>query len=386
VAYVVEGSVRKSGDRVRITAQLIKAADGFHVWSETFTRDLKDIFAVQDEIAGLIARSLSVKLAAPAPARQVDPEAYRLFLQGKAIYNREVPAEFPKAIECFKASLAIDGNSALTWACLSQTYHLAAGSGGMDNSVYQLARQAAERAIELDPEFAKGHGALAMVLVTHDWDWARARDSIDRAIALAPGDAETLCYQAVLAVVVGKTEEAVAHGRRAVELDPLNYFSCYALARSLFNLGNYPELDRQVAYLTALNPSVFRPRLFLAISQIFQERLEEAARLLEPLEIEWARLTGLACLRFSQGRKAESDTLLGELKAKYAASSAFQVAEVHAFRNEPDGCFEWLEISYRQRDPGTCLVKCDPFFTQIHGDPRWGQFLRKMKLAEDQLS
>ncbi len=387
VAYVIEGSVRRAGDRVRITAQLVKAADGFHVWSDTFTRDLRDIFAVQDEIAGLIAKNLSLKLGATSPARVVNPEAYRLFLQGRAIFNREVPDEYAKAIECYRASLAIDGGSALTWACLSQAYFVSTGSGTHTvETGYELAREAAQRAIALDPEMAKGHGALAIVYLSHEWDWVQARTSLERAAALAPGDAETVSFQALLAIVIGQTDQAVLLGRKALELDPLNYFSAYALVRSLFNQGDFAEMEKQIEHLMALNPSVFRLRLFLAFGRLFQGRIDAAAEAVENLSIEWARLTGMACVRFAQGRLAESDSLLSELKAKHGKRSAFQAAEAHAFRNEPDEAFAWLETSFRQRDAGMMLLKCDQLFRNLHTDPRWLPLLRKMNLADDQLT
>jgi len=386
VAYVVEGSVRKAGDRVRITAQLIKAADGFHVWSDTFTRDLKDIFAVQDEIAGLIAQALSLKLGATSAARAVNPEAYQLFLQGRAIFNREVPGEYAKAIECYRASIAIDDGCALTWAWLALVYCMSAGSGMYSiEEGNRLAREAAQRAIALDPVLAKGHFALGFEELMHGWDWKQAAALLGRALELAPGDVETRSMVAHLAGIMGRSDEAIRLARQAVDLDPLNYFSTYTLVRSLGFAGRFDEMERQAERVISINPAGLRSRLFLFLARLFQGKIDEAARAAEEVPPGWARRTALACARFAQGRLEESEAALDELKAKDGTHAAYQVAQVYAFRGEVDQAFKWLDEAYRLRDSGTVLLKCDPLMRKLHGDPRWLPFLRKLNLADEQL-
>ena len=386
VAYVVEGSVRKSGERVRIIAQLIKAADGFQVWSENFDRELKDIFAVQDEIAGLIARNLSLTLGSLSPARVADPEAYRRFLQGRAIFNREVPGEFTEAIACYQASLALDPTSALTWAWLSLVYGMSAGSGTHDvRTGNELAREAAGRAIALDPNLAKGHAALGLVQLVYDWDWKAAANSLDRASALAPGDVETVCFQSHAAMILGQADRAVLLGRRAMELDPLNTLAGYALLRGLLVAGRFGEMEQLAEYVIALNPSGFRSRLFLSLAHLLQGRPDDAARAAEQVPMAWARLTTLALARFAQGRPEESEAVLQQLMTGHGDRAVYQVAQVHAFRGERDPAFAWLETAYCARDSGTVLVKGDPLLGGLHDDPRWLPFLRRVKLADDQL-
>jgi TolB-like protein len=386
VAHVVEGSVRKAGDRVRITAQLIKAADGFHVWSDTFTRDLKDIFAVQDEIAGLIAENLSLKLGTTSTAGVVNPAAYQLFLQGRAIFNREIPDDYPKAIQCYKASLEIDGNSALTWAWLSMAYVMSASMGVLPIEFgFELARDAANRAIALDPELANGHAALGVVHFAYDWDWARSEKSLQRAAALAPGEAGTMSFLSNLAQAVGQTERAVQLGRKAVELDPKNTLSAYILGKGLFQAGLFAELEKQGEHMVALNPAGFYGFVFLTYARLLQGRIDDAAQAAEQVPREFFRLTCLAHVRHAQGRAAEAEAALGELKARFGADGAYQIAEIHAARNEMDQAFEWLDISYRQRDPGMTWLKHDAFFRKMNNDARWLALLRKMRLAADQL-
>ena len=388
VAYVVEGSVRKAGERVRITAQLIKAADGFHVWSETFTRDLKDIFAVQDEIAGLVAENLSLKLSSPVvPVREVNPAAYQLFLEGRSAFNREGLDDPLRAIACYKKSLAIDPDSALTWAWLAMAYGLAAGSGvhsvDMGN---RLAREAAARAIELDPGLAKGHVALAFVELLYGWDWPVAAAELGRALALAPGEVEAFSLQAHLAGCTGRFERAIALSRQAAALDPFNYFSGYTVVRSLSYARRFVEMEKAAEHVLALNPMGTRTRSFLGMAQLLQGKADAAAQTAEAMPIGWARSTSLACARHAQGRTAESEAELQALKAEYGQHAAFQVAQVHAFRGDVEEGFTWLESAYQQRDSGMCLTKVDPLLDSLRQDARWVPFLRKLNLADDQLA
>jgi TolB-like protein len=388
VAYVVEGSVRKAGERVRITAQLIKAADGFHVWSETFTRDLKDIFAVQDEIAGLIANNLSLKLSAPVgPVREVNPAAYQLFLEGRSAFNREGLDDSLKAVDCYKQSLAIDPDSALTWAWLAMAYGLAAGSGVHEVDVgNKLAREAAARAIELDPHLAKGHVGLAFVELLYGWDWQKAAAELERAVALAPGEVEAVSLQAHLAGCTGRTERCIALSRQAATLDPFNYFSGYTIIRSLSYARRFPEMEKAAEHVLALNPLGTRARSFLSMAQLLQGKADAAARSAEVMPAGWARSTSLAFARHAQGRQAEAEAEVQTLMAQYGHHAAYQVAQVYAYFGDVEAGYAWLEKAYEQRDSGMCLSRVDPLLDSLQGDARWQPFLRKMKLADDQLT
>jgi TolB-like protein len=388
VAYVVEGSVRKAGERVRITAQLIKAADGFHVWSDTFTRDLKDIFEVQDEIAGLIAKNLSLKLSAPVgPVREVNPAAYQLFLEGRSAFNREGLNDALKAVDCYKRSLAIDPDSALTWAWLAMAYGLAAGSGVHEVDIgNKLAREAAARAIELDPGLAKAHVGLAFVELLYGWDWQKAAAELERAVALAPGEVEAVSLRAHLAGCTGRTERAIALSREAAALDPFNYFSGYTIIRSLSYARRYPEMEKAAEHVLALNPLGTRARSFLSMAQLLQGKADAAAHSLEAMPAGWSRSTYLAFARHAQGRQADAEAELQALIARHGDHAAFQVAQVYAYFGDVEAGFAWLEKAYQQRDSGMCLTRVDPLLESLHGDARWQPFLRKMKLTDDQLS
>ncbi len=381
VAYVVEGSVRKQGNQVRITAQLIKAADGFHVWSDNFTRDLKDIFAVQDEIAGLIAQNLQLKLGMKSAPRVVNPEAYALFLQGRAIINRGVPDDHAKGIQCFKDSLALDGGSALTWAWLATSYGTAAAQNTMPAApAWALAREAVNRALALDPELVEGHYALGSLQFLADWDWARANESLQHALLLAPGDANTLSQASNLAAALGQGERAVQLGRQAVALDPLNYFPAFVLGKAYFRTGRYTEMEKLAEQMIAVNAAGRFGPLFLAFARLLQGRVATAAQAAEQMEPGAFQLMCLALVRHAQGRGAESDAALNELKARDVQSRGYLIAEVYAYRGEADQAFQWLENSYRTRDSGLTWLVGDPFMQSLYGDARWAALLKKMNL------
>jgi predicted Zn-dependent protease len=250
----------------------------------------------------------------------------------------------------------------------------------------RLAGEAAQRAVALDPTLAKAHMALAFFHIFLDWNWREAGLRLQRALALAPGDVDAMGIQVTLMSLTGHARKAIPLARKAVELDPLSYFSNSGLLRSLHYSGQYDLAQQQAERMIALNPSGLRSRLFLAFAHLLQGRAEEAVRAAEQVPVEWARNTALACARHAQGRRAESDAALNALKAGDSEHALYQIADVHAYRGEFDAAFEWLEASYRARDTGTTLVKCDPLMQNLRADPRWEAFVRKMGLADDQLA
>jgi TolB-like protein len=381
VAYVIEGSVQRAGERVKITAQLIKAADGFHVWSETFTRDAKDVFAVEEEIAGLIAQNLQLKLGATAATRTVNPEAYALLLQGRAIFNRGIPDEYSKGIQFFKDSLAIEGGSALAWASLSVGYAVAAAQG-MESvaSGFALAREAANRALALDAELPQAHYALSLAYFLVDCDWQKAEASIQRALALAPNEVNSLGTAATIAQTLGEAERALGFARKAVELDPLAFSPAYSLAKSLFQLGRYAELEQHAERMIAVNPGGRFGYFFLTVAHLLQGRPAAAAQAFGPMKPDLFQLLCVALVRHAEGRRAESDAALAEMEAKFGAHGCYQIAEAYAYRNQPDRAFEWLEKAYRDRDPGLTWIGYDPFVKSLRPDARWAALVQRMKL------
>jgi len=381
VANVLEGSVRKQGQRVRISAQLIQVSDGFHLWSEAYDRDLTDIFAVQEEIARSVAGSLKVTLLgekAPSPPA-TSVEAYNAYLQGKYFYARPSKENLERAIAYDEQATRLDPSYAPAWAALSRTLGFQAGAYGPVQD-YRRAREAAERALALDPNLADAHAAMGHIKQEYDWDWTGAETSYQRALALEPGNAENAQDAADPAATLNHFEEALALCRRAVELDPLRASAHHALAFNAWWAGRLDEAEAAIRKALELDPRYLwlhtvLGRIYLARSRP-QEALAEAER---DTKTEF-RLQGLALAYHALARKQESDRALAELIAKNQKDAAFQIAEVYAFRGEADAAFTWLERSYEQRDPGLTFIKGDPLLKNLERDPRYTAFLKKMRL------
>jgi eukaryotic-like serine/threonine-protein kinase len=385
VATVLEGSVRKQGQRVRISAQLIQVSDGFHLWSETYDRDLTDIFAVQEEIAQSVAGSLRVKLLGqklPSP-RTTNVEAYNAYLQGKYFYARPTKENVDKAITYYGQAVRLDPSYAPAWAALSRAHSLQAGaySPAQLPAEYNSARGAAERALALDPSLAEAHAAVGQIEQYYDWDWAGANASYQRALALEPGNAEVVQGAANLAATLNHFEQALQLSRRAVELDPLQASTHHALAFNAWWAGKLDEAEAGARKGLEVDPQF--PWLHSVLSRVYLagsrplEALAEAERDTTP---EF-RLQELALAYHALGQKQKSDRALAEMITKYQKYSAFQIAEVYAFRGEPGAAFAWLERAYVQRDGGLTFAKGDPLLASLQSDPRYSAFLRKMRLT-----
>jgi TolB-like protein/Flp pilus assembly protein TadD len=399
VATVLEGSVRKSGKRVRITAQLIEVASDSHLWSETYDRELDDIFAVQDDIAQSVVKELRAALlgetvdkiagtSAAAEVRQAatgrsdNPEAFQLYLQGKFHGERVTQADSDKAIDLFRRALAIDPGFALAWAGLSQIHILQAGYGFAPISGgFERARDAAQNALRLAPDLAEGHIALGTVLQGNDWNFTAAEASFRRALELAPGDANALRAAAHLARIRGRVDEALALLRKAVALDPLSAHTHRQAAMVAVASERFEEAAASFQLALDLAPRAGLNHAFLAITRLFQGRAPEAMELAKGESHDVFRNLASAMIHHAQGRAAESEAALQTLSSEFGWTAAYQVAEAYAYRNEVEKAFEWLERAYEQRDPGVTVSATDVILRTLHGDPRWQPFLKRLALA-----
>ncbi len=385
VATVLEGSVRKEGQRVRITAQLIKVDDGFHLWSETYDRELNDIFAVQEEIARAVAGSLKVALlgekTATPPARGTNPEAYNAYLQGRYFLERRSQGNMEKALGYFEQAIKLDRGYAPAWVGLAMAHNRQAYFGYVPFAEgFRKGRTAAEQALALDRNVAGAHAEMGLVQMASDWDWAGADASFKRALTQEPGNVTAVMRAADLALFLGRLDEALVLYRRSVELDPLSAEAQFFLGVPALYAGRLDEAAASFRKALELNPAyptarAFLGRLYLAQSHP-QEALAEMDR--EP-ELYW-RLYGQALAYHTLTRKKEGDAALAELIAKHEGTAPFQIACVYAFRGEADRAFEWLEQSYTQRDTGLIWLKTDPHLKSLERDARWALFLRKMRL------
>lgn len=381
VSNVLEGSVRKEGNRVRITAQLIKVADGFHLWSETYDRDLTDIFAVQEDIARAVTSALQVTLlgtAAAGPTRPASSEAYDLVLQGRYAASRGTKEGNEQAVSSFKQAIARDERYAPAWASLAGVYFNLAESSR--SNAARDARDAAERAITLDPNLAAAHAVLGRIKLNYDWDWSGADAEMQRALALAPNDAAVLRPAGAVATTLGRFDDALQHYRQATVVDPLASVNWYNLGITEWWAGRLADAERTLRKALELAPQRLSAHRSLALVHIAQGRAQEA---LDDLRLEpdpfW-QAQGFAIAYFALGRQREADDALAGFIKRYQDDAAFQIAEAYAFRGETDRAFEWLDRAYAVRDPGIAEIIGDPLLKNIERDPRYEAFLRKLKL------
>jgi TolB-like protein/Flp pilus assembly protein TadD len=399
VATILEGSVRKAGKRVRITAQLIEVATDSHLWSDTYDRELEDIFAVQDDIAQSVVKELRRALLAEKPdaaasaavkaevqaaarGRGENVEAYRFYLQGRFFEDRSTREDMAKGIEYYRQALELDPQYALAWAGLSRSYAAQAGSSWLPiTEGFAKALEGAERALQFEPDRAESQLAMGWIRTYHDWDWQAADTFLRRAVELAPGDAQGLRDTAILDGILGRVDEAVTLLRRAAVLDPLSVLVLRSLGRWCYCAGLLEEAEAALKKTLELSPQGARAHHYLGAIRLTQGRLDEALDEFQREGHDTFRLQGLALVHHARGQFAQSDAALRELSEKDPQGSAFQIAQGHAYCDRTDLAFDWLERAYTQRDPGTSVVKTDPLLHKLHGDSRWLPFLEKMGLA-----
>jgi TolB-like protein/Tfp pilus assembly protein PilF len=387
VAHVLEGSVRKSGSKVRITAQLIKAADGYRLWSETYDRTLDDIFAVQDDIARHVVTALEVTLLGSKPlasAKPKAPEAYNLVLQGRFLLDRRTGEAYESAIEHFRQALQRDPGFAPAWAGMSQAYAQQADDGYAPIADgYRRAREAAEKALALQPDLASGHVALAWIYLNYDWNWDAAGASYRRALALEPGNVDALRASSILAATLGRFDEALDLDRQALERDPLRPGTYANYGLDLLAIRREREAEAAFRKALELDPGGAYRHALIGQALLWQGKTDDALREIQQETDAFWKLYGLALVYHALHFSKVAAATLADLKREYGADSAFQIAEVHAYRGEADFAFEWLERAYTQRDSGVTNINSSRMFQALAGDPRYKAFLRKLKLPDE---
>ena len=386
VAYLLEGSVRKSGDRLRVTARLIDSRDGTHLWSQTYDRDLSDVLKMQDEIAVSLVRALQIEVAQNSidsrPALR-STEAYTLYLRGLHARDRFDQEGTEQAIGDFERVLELDPSFAPAELWLGNAYFVLGLYGFMPPTIaFEKARQATERALKLDPNLARAHAQLGDIHRTYDWDWPAADRELKQALALAPADGNILFYAAVQSLGMGRWDEALKQVNAALAQDPLSPPQYHVLCYIQLRRGRLEEAEAAARRFLEINPTGVGHAI---LGFVLLVRGQAAAALTEFSKetIDAARLGGSAMAYFALGRKADSDSALAKLLKGHAEQYAFRIAQVYGFRGETDEALKWLDRAYAQKDSGGLpVIKGDPAFRKIEGDARYKAFLRKMNLPE----
>ena len=386
VSAVVDGSVRRSGDTVHITAQLVNVADGLTLWSDTYDRDVKGVFTIQNQIAASIARAL--QLSVGGTGRQdvgtTNLEAHDLFLRGRFFWNRRDKDGFNKAVDYFGQAIARDSGYAQAWAGLGDAYSLLGGFGYMAPAeAFARARAAANRALSLDSSLADAHTALGFIHLFYDWDWSAARERLDQALTLDPRYGEGRLFRSWYLVAVNRGEEAIAELREAVADEPVSLILNTRLATMMMLAGHYDEALAQFQRVLELDPNY--PLAHLDLARLRAARGEYDAALSElerSPELVGSYAVGLKGYVLARtGRRQQAIAEIARLQAdtahRYYVAEA--IAEIYGALGDREHAFEWLDRAFTDRNWPLYLCRVDPLLLPLRGDPRWDAFVRRME-------
>jgi TolB-like protein len=385
VSTLLDGTVRKQGDRVRIVAALVNATDGIQLWTQTFDRELKDIFAVQEEIARAVAESLKVTLLGSQDrpeqrGARSNVEAHNAYLQGHFLFQRRNLEDYRKAVGYFDQAIRLDPDYALAYTERSEAWTFIGDLTGQHEPAWSNARSDAEKAVAIAPSLAEARAALGWVRFFIDWKFAEGLSELKRAIELSPANptANDLLARAIL--YLGRLDEAERQARQAVELDPLSVTAQGTLARVLFNAGKLDEADAAARKAAELQPASASSHRWQVLIAAERGEGETALREAELEPDEGYRRFELAVAQYMVGNRQAADAALADLIANGRHNLAYQIAEVYAMRGERDKAFEWLQISFDNHDTGTLTLLVDPLLRGLRDDPRYKTFLAKLGL------
>ncbi len=386
-AYVLEGSVRNSGDQVRITAQLINTRSGAHEWSETYNRHIGDVLKLQDAIAGSVVRELQLTVA-PVELNShptvKSAEAYDLYLRGRHAFDRIDKEGLDEALMLFQRALDRDPTFADAAAGLSATYSVQVTVGSLPPTVgFEQARSAATNALKLDPRNARAHVGMAWIHIMYDWDWASAERELQQAATLAPGNVDVLQGQAALSATLGRRDDALRQIKAALAQDLLDADMLVALSNIQVTRGNPQEAEAAMRRALEIRPNYAYGHYNVGLILLEHGDHDGALREFQQETIDDGKQEGLALAYYALGRKADGDTALAALIKEQADANALDIAQVYAFRGQSDEAMHWLERAYAQKDPYLFQIKGDWLLMKgLEADSRYKAFLRKMNLPE----
>jgi TolB-like protein len=383
-AYVLEGSVQKAGERVRVIAQLVSTEDGVHRWSNTYDRTFGDVLALQDELAAGVARAMQVTVGSDALLSQkasTNPQAYDLYLRGLHALDHRDRESVEAAANYFQQAFDLDPSSVAAATQLGRTLVYQAEFGFSPAvDTYERARRTLESAIRLDPQFGPAHVWLGWVHMAYDWNWRAADAECNQALQLSPRDPLASACAARLSEAMGQFEDAIRLLTASLAQDPLNPGATNVLSGVYARAGRLAEAERTERRVLQISPTYSSARFNLTNILLALGRSQEALEIME--RATDMRTEGLLLVYHSLGRDKESDAELATLTRGHANDRAFRIAEAHAYRAELEQAFLWLDRAYKQKDPGLYLFKGDLLLRNLEPDPRYKVFLRRMNLPE----
>ena len=384
VAHILEGSVRKDGNKIRVSAQLIKASDGSNLWSDTYDRNLEDIFKMQDEIAGAVVKQLKLKLLTMTAnvASPMNTEAYNLLLQGNYFLDKRDKESVAKALAFYLQALAIDSLNARGWAAVATCFNIQASWGWIDRKGLEEAKKAAIRAIDLDDKQAEAHRAFGQAKM-NDFDWEGAEVEYQKALKLEPANPDVIRIIGILATSLGHLDKAVHLYKQSLTLDPIRPITYLHLGIDMYYVNRLDEAIVAFKKALELNPRFPRPHTFLGEVYLLQGKTEIALAEMQQETDETWKGYGISLAYQALGRQKEADEKLRDYIAKFQNGNAYEIAKIYAFRGEKNKAFEWLEKAYKGRAAMFIWFKNDPVFKNLESDPRYTALLKKMNLPLD---
>ncbi len=385
VAHILEGSVRRAGNTVRIAAQLIRTADSTHLWSETYDRPLDDIFKVQDEIANAIAQALQIRMMGGTLSRRdggtQNLEAYQLYLRARSANFQNTKASLEEAGAYLEQAIKVDPNYGLALSTLAAIFANKADNGFVDVTIgYESSRQMANQALQLSPESAYAHARLGYVYMNFDWDWAAADAEVRRARAISATDPEVLNQAGMLSYVRGQWDDAESQFQEALVRDPLNSYTLWNLGFTYYAAGRFAESEAVYRKLLEIEPDFAWTRNSLGKTLLAQGNTDDALAVVLQAVDEAERLKYIPVFLQATGRQAEADAALHAQFAQWADTGAYYISITYAYRGDHEQAIEWLERAYEQKDTFLSTIIGEPLFKNIADDPRFRAFLHKMNL------
>jgi TolB-like protein/Tfp pilus assembly protein PilF len=384
-AYAVEGSVRRSGNRLRVTAQLIGTQDGAHLWSGSYDKEFDEVLKIQDEIAAGLVRALQVAVGVDLPSRPILKSAvgYDLYQRGRHALDRFDKVGFERAAGYFEQALALDPTALRAAESLALVHiYLAEWGYAPPREGFERARASCENVLTLDPNCGMAYAQLALISAVYDWDWAAAEARIQRALALDPRDPGNLVTAGIIHMALGRLDEAAASFNAASALDPLGAVAHGALGTIHHRSGKLAQAEAEFRKVLDISPTYLWGHWSLGTVLLAAGRLDAALSHMHQASRECGGDLGLACVYHAMQRNAESDAALARATKEFADRWAYGIAEVHAYRGDMDQAFTWLDRAYRQKDVVLYRMKGEPLLRNLEADPRYRAFLEKMQLLE----
>ena len=385
VAHILEGSVRKDGNKIRVFAQLIKATDGFRLWSETYNRDLDGIFKLQDEIANAVVKQLKLKLltTTDATASSTNTEVYNLMLQGNYFAEKRDKVNTAKAIDLYLQALAIDSLDHRVWAALAQGLSIQASWGWVNpHEGYEKVRIAATKSISLEENQGEAHRIIGDMKMFYDWDWEGAENKFNKALNSEPGNPDLLRSMGSLTRILGRLDESLRWLKKSIDLDPLKPITYFHLGFQQIYANHLEDAIVTYKKILELNPQFPMAHVYLGEAYLLQGKPEMALVEMQQEQLK-GKDFGLTLAYTALGQQKEARAALSRYISEFQGTDMFLIAEIYAFLGEKNKAFEWLEKAYSGKDVRLPWFKGDPLLKNLQDDPRYVTFMKKMKLPID---